>query len=132
MKLWVHEILISLAFATEVPTLVTLRLHSKVYQHKLSYLWLQDHPWRFRSSAHLMIREGSNFYNTRSWDFSGNNTSRRHEKAFWVQNARYKGGILYSLWKSFIKTCLGFSLYIRRSRSKTLILFGLELLLGWT
>ena len=34
--------------------------------------------------------------------------------------------------KPFLKMCLGFPLYTRRSRSKTLILFGLELLLGQT
>ena len=33
-------------------------------------MWLQDHPWRFRSSASLITREGSNFYNTGSRDFS--------------------------------------------------------------
>ena len=115
---------------TQTPTFVTLRLHSKVYQHKLSCLWLQDHPWRFRSSAPLMTREGSNFFNTRSWDCSGNNISRRYERAFWVQNSWYKRGTLFSLWKVLLKMCLGFPLYTRRSRSETLILFGLELLLG--
>jgi len=29
-----------------------------------------------------MIKEGNNFYNTRSWDSSRNNTGRRHERVF--------------------------------------------------
>ena len=97
---------------------------------KLSCLWLQDHPWKLRSSAPLMTREGSNFYNTGSWDISRNNTGRKYERTFWVQNPRYKEGTLFSLWKALLKMCLGFSLYTRRSRSETLILFRLELLLG--
>ena len=67
---------------TQTPTFVTLRSHLKVYKHKVSCLWLQDHPWRFRSSAPLMTREGSNFYNIGSWDSSRNNTGRRHKRAF--------------------------------------------------
>ena len=86
---------------------MTLRLHLKVYQHKLSYLWVQDHFWKFRSSAPLMTREDSNFYNTGSWDFSRNNTSRRYERDFWIQNPRYKKGTLFSLWKALLKMCLG-------------------------
>ena len=35
-----------------------------------------------------------------------------------------------SLKSLFLKTCLGFPLYTRRSRSETLILNGLELLFG--
>ena len=66
-------------------------------KYKLSCLWLQDYPWKFRLSAPLMTIEGSNFYNTRSWDFSRNNTGRKHERAFWVQNPRYKRGTLLSL-----------------------------------
>ena len=93
---------------------------------------LQDHPWRFRSSAPLMTREGNNFYNTGSWNSSRNNIGRRHKRAFWVQNPRYKGDTLFSLWKSLLKTCLGFPLYTRRSRFETLILFEPELLLGRT
>ena len=67
---------------TQTPMFVTLRSHSKVLQHKFSCLWLQDHPWRFRLSAPLMTGEGSNFYNTGSWDSSRNNTDRRHKRAF--------------------------------------------------
>ena len=110
--------------------LVTLKLHSKVYQQKLSCLWLQEGLWRFRLSVALMTREGSNFYNTGSWDSSRNNTDRRYERSFWVQNPRYKEGTLFSLWKALLKTCFGFPLFTRRSISETLILFGLELLLG--
>ena len=51
-------------------------------------------------------------------------------RAFWVQNPRYKGGTLFSLWKALYKTCLGLPLYTRRSRSETLILNGLKLLFG--
>ena len=101
-----------------------------IRKHKLSCLWLQDHLWRFRSSTPLMTREGSNFYNIGSWDFSRNNTDRRYERRFWVQNPRYKEGTLFSLWKALLKMCFGFSIYTRRSKSETLILFGLELLLG--
>ena len=79
--------------------------HTCDKKHKLLCLRLQDHPWRFRLSVPLMTREGSNFYNTESWDSSRNNTGRRHER-----------GILLSL-KNLIKTCLGFPLY---TRSKTL------------
>ena len=63
----------------------------------LSYLWLQDYPWRFRSSAPLMTRECNNFYNTGSWDSSRNNTNRKYERVFWVQNPRNKRGTLFSL-----------------------------------
>ena len=101
-----------------------------IKKHKLSCLWLQDHPSRFRSLAPLMTREGSNFYNIGSWDSSRNNTGRRYERAFWVQNPKYKEGTLFSLWKVLLKTCLGFPLYTRRSRSEILILFWLELQLG--
>ena len=102
--------------------------HTCGKKYKLSYLWLQDHPWRFRSSAPLMAREGSNFYNTRSWDSSRNNTGRRHKRAFWIQNPKYKRDTLFSLLKTFLKTCLGFPLYTRRSRFETLILNRFELL----
>ena len=104
--------------------------HTCDKKHKLSCLWLQDHLWRFRLSVALMTREGSNFYNTGSWDSSRNNTDRRYERSFWVQNPRYKEGTLFSLWKALLKTCFGFPLFTRRSISETLILFGLELLLG--
>ena len=104
--------------------------HTCDKKHKLFCLWLQDHRWKFRSSAPLMIREGSNFYNTGSWDSSRNNTDRRYERSFLVQNPRYKEGTLFSLWKALLKTCFGFLLFTRRSISETLILFGLELLLG--
>ena len=117
----------------QTPSLLGLcntNTHTCDKKHKLSYLWLQDHPWRFRSSAPLMTREGNNFYSTRSWDSSRNNTGRGYERAFWVQNPRYKEGTLFSLWKALLKMCLGFPLITRRSRSKTLILFGFELLLG--
>ena len=110
---------------------MTLRLHSKVYQHKLSYLWLQDHPWRFRSSTPLMTSDGSNFYNTGSWVSSRNNTSRRYERVFWIQNPRYKKRHTFLTLKSLTKTCLGFPLYTRRSIFETLILNRLELCLGW-
>ena len=103
--------------------------HTCDKKHKLSYFWLQDHPWRFRLLAPLMTREGNNFYKTESWDSSRNNTGRRHKRAFWVQNPRCKRGPLFSL-ESLIKTCLGFPLYTRRSRSETLILFGLNEQLG--
>ena len=43
-----------------------------------------------------------------------------------------KRGTLFSLRKALLKTCLGFPLYTRRSRSETLILNGIELLLGRT
>ena len=84
--------------------------HTCDKKHKLSYLWLQDHPWRFRSSTPLMTREGSNFYNTGSWDSSKNNAGSRHQRAFWVQNPRYKRGTLISLWKA-LKTLPRVSLW---------------------
>ena len=99
-------------------------------------------PWRISRSSIVEVaafsgyqrcwwsKEGNNFYNTRSRDSSRNNTGRRYERVFWVQNPRYKGGTLLSLWKAFLKMCLGFPLYTRRSRSETLILNGLELLFG--
>jgi len=49
------------------------------------------------SSTPLMTRKGSNFYNTESGDVSKNNTGRRHERDFWVQNPGYKRGSLFSL-----------------------------------
>ena len=75
-----------------------------------------------------MSREGSNFYNIGFWDSLRNNTGRRHEKTFWVQNPRYKRDTLFSLYKVFLKMCLGFPLYTRISRFETLILNRLELL----
>ena len=104
--------------------------HTCDKKQKLSCLWLQEGLWRFRLSVALMTREGSNFYNTGSWDSSRNNTDRRYERSFWVQNPRYKEGTLFSLRKALLKTCFGFPLFTRRSISETLILFGLELLLG--
>ena len=102
--------------------------HTCDKKHKLSCLWLQDHPWKFRSSAPLMTREGSNFYNTGFWDSSRNNTDRRHERAFWVETLDLqKRHTLLSL-KSFIKIWLEFPLYTRRIRSETLIFNRFELL----
>ena len=117
----------------QTPSLLDLcntSTHTCDKKHKLSCLWLQDHSWRFRSSTPLMAREDSNFYNTGSWDSLRNNTGRIYKRAFLVQNPRYKRGTLFPLWKAFLKTCLGFPLYTKRSRTKTLILNGLELLFG--
>ena len=47
-----------------------------------------------------------------------------------TKNPRYKEGTLFSLWKALLKMCFGFSIYTRRSIFETLVLFGLELLLG--
>ena len=105
---------------------MTLRSHSKFYQYKLSYLWLQDYSWRFRSSAPLMTREGSNFYNIRSWDFSRKNIGRRYERAFWVQNPKHKRGTLFSLWKS-LKTLPRVSLWCPLNIGKNGSQFGLQM-----
>ena len=51
-------------------------------------------------------------------------------ESFWVQNPKSTKEAHSYLSKSFLKTCLRFSLYTRRSRPKTLILNGLELLFG--
>ena len=51
-------------------------------------------------------------------------------ESFWVQNPKSTKEAHSYLSKSLLKTCLRFSLYTRRSRPKTLILNGLELLFG--
>ena len=49
-------------------------------------------------------------------------------ESFWVQNPKSTKEAHSYLSKGLLKTCLRFSLYTRRSRPKTLILNGLELL----
>ena len=51
-------------------------------------------------------------------------------ESFWVQNPKSTKEAHSYHSKSLLKTCLRFSLYTRRSRPKTLILNGLELLFG--
>ena len=51
-------------------------------------------------------------------------------ESFWVQNPKSTKEAHSYLSKGLLKTCLRFSLYTRRSRPKTLILNGLELLFG--
>ena len=110
---------------TSFLSLCNTSTHTCDKKHKLSYLWLQDHPWRFRSSTPLMTREGSNFYNTGSWDSSKNNIGSRHQRAFWVQNPRYKRGTLISLWKA-LKTLPRVSLWCPLNTEKNGSRFGLQ------
>ena len=79
--------------------------HTCDKKYKLSCLWLQDHSWRFRSTAPLMTREGNNFCKTGSWDSLRNNIGRRPERAF-VYKTLYKKEAHYSLsekpWKPYL------------------------------
>ena len=55
---------------TQTALLVTLRSYSKVQQHKLSCLWLQDHPWRLRSSTIVdLVAATSDLLNLMIWEW---------------------------------------------------------------
>ena len=102
---------------------MTLRSHSKVLQHKLSSLWLQDYSWRFRSSTVIdLVAATLDLPDLMIWE------------RFLVVTFIEEGTIPFRSHKSTskvsIKRGLGFSLYTMWNRSKILITYWANGLLG--